>query len=701
MRYCTSSFALLVLTFITFLSEPVAAGSEVYLKETVILGAQTSPINQTPKLSLPTSPRKLQEAYQKNLRLLTDELINSSLTLAQPSIAVKESDQFIPIRRHGFLDISSSKLEDYLIKENSPLTTRWIENKISDFKLLITNSLHTANLMNPEFDRRDPQTTLYFQINCNEKVDIRKGRYITRGKKNWSWRLVGYRSSIHFPHSEIDCHLTFDKEKTSHPRYGIRIRSEAPRTFQKLATEIQNVCLYDPTKENEDILSYMENSPSSSMSCLEPISEIEYFKEPKDSFQRKIEVLTGHKIPLAEIGVLPPKELISCMNPPPLDLILISYFSFKADYYGHSLEQALSCQAQRGAEIRILIPDFPVQSFLTSQDRTFLKRLQKLSPHVHVQKYMYKRRGRNLRQTINAYHRTLHTKMFLTLSKNPNYNLAIVGGRNTKDHYLFKERMKYSSYPTFNQYKISEYVFYKDLEMLIKSPSLVKQMAAQFATFWYRDNQSLNVRAKQIHLPIPRLKDLIKTELTGFKNQQQAWGRHFFSIPYLDNREVQNIFVDLIKSAQKEILITSPYFRLVRRVKSALLDAVKRGVQVKIITNISLVKDNVPFFTDDVNIKTINEFYKTFQIYVWNQPSILHIKSMMIDQQMLYLGGVNFNQRSFYHDVENGILLSGETAIKPFNDIFQDFVTKSEEIKEFHPLPKVHRFLIRLFGQYF
>jgi len=49
---------------------------------------------------------------------------------------------------------------------------------------------------------------------------------------------------------------------------------------------------------------------------------------------------------------------------------------------------------------------------------------------------------------------------------------------------------------------------------------------------------------------------------------------------------------------------------------------------------------------------------------------------MLIDNELLYIGSANMNLRTFRHDIENGIVLTGP-VVQEFNEYFENFYLKN------------------------
>jgi cardiolipin synthase len=104
------------------------------------------------------------------------------------------------------------------------------------------------------------------------------------------------------------------------------------------------------------------------------------------------------------------------------------------------------------------------------------------------------------------------------------------------------------------------------------------------------------------------------------------------------------LFQALIASASRSIHITTPYFLPDRGVREGLLDAMRRGVEVKIIVP---GKHSDHLLTRRSSRRIYGELLKRrAEIYEY-RPSMIHTKSLMVDRLWSVVGSTNFDSRSF------------------------------------------------------
>lgn len=157
--------------------------------------------------------------------------------------------------------------------------------------------------------------------------------------------------------------------------------------------------------------------------------------------------------------------------------------------------------------------------------------------------------------------------------------------------------------------------------------------------------------------------------------------RHFMSFPYKDNMALEKMMVQVLDSAKESITISTPYFNLTSNIDAALLRAVDRGVRVDVTTRLDLEGDTADIILSDVNKKAVNKYIDNITVFEYTAPSdILHSKLVVVDKKLTLVGSINFNQRSFYHDLENTLLIRSEEFSQKIIKLIDEYKKASKEI---------------------
>ncbi len=119
-------------------------------------------------------------------------------------------------------------------------------------------------------------------------------------------------------------------------------------------------------------------------------------------------------------------------------------------------------------------------------------------------------------------------------------------------------------------------------------------------------------------------------------------------VPSLSRQRIRKRYLELIKSAKKEICIETPYFLPGFLLRKALMDAAKRKVKVKII----VPKHSDVRLIDILRNKYLGVLHKNGIEVLFYLPHNLHAKVLLIDQDIFSIGSPNFDYRSFRYQHE-------------------------------------------------
>jgi cardiolipin synthase len=131
-----------------------------------------------------------------------------------------------------------------------------------------------------------------------------------------------------------------------------------------------------------------------------------------------------------------------------------------------------------------------------------------------------------------------------------------------------------------------------------------------------------------------------------------------------------------ITSAQRSVWLTSPYFIPDEAILAALVSAALKGVDVRIL---------VPAGSDVLLVGPAGRSYyrqllgigiKIFEYL----PSMLHAKTMVIDEHLALIGSANIDMRSFSLNFEVGALIDDPAVAATLHDCFLTQMEQSREI---------------------
>ena len=361
------------------------------------------------------------------------------------------------------------------------------------------------------------------------------------------------------------------------------------------------------------------------------------------------------------------------------------YFIWKSDLIGKLLFNELIEAADRGVRVRLLLDDITLDSETEAN-------VYAMDQHENIEVRIYNpfssRGFRAADAIINPLriNRRMHNKSFTVDSQ-----YTIVGGRNIENNY-FSANVRSN---------------YADLDIISAGP-VVKEVDKQFDIYW---NSKLAVPVKAFTHNQTELDELeiIKKELADFAKSKEdskyaldlqgseMYQRVMNGISGVDSRNLfrgnASVIYDdpdksLGKSEDETVYMTSllrphiekiehslelisPYFVPGVPGREYLIDMVKRGVKVRVITNslsstdgimaqsgyarhrIELLKGGVELY--ELKAKAKSKASRSLRRSA-EAKSALHAKTYVFDRKEVYIGSFNFDPRSAKINTELGVV---------------------------------------------
>jgi cardiolipin synthase len=137
------------------------------------------------------------------------------------------------------------------------------------------------------------------------------------------------------------------------------------------------------------------------------------------------------------------------------------------------------------------------------------------------------------------------------------------------------------------------------------------------------------------------------------------------------------MFNSLVYAAQKRINLVSPYFVPDSSMLYALTTAAQSGIEVQLF--VSETSDQ--FGVYHAQRSYYDELLKAgVRIFLYRSPTILHAKSMTVDDELSVIGSSNFDMRSFSLDLEISVMVRGRSFLDRLRAIEDDFRSNSSEL---------------------
>ncbi|MDP2423892.1 MAG: phosphatidylserine/phosphatidylglycerophosphate/cardiolipin synthase family protein [Bacteroidales bacterium] len=131
-------------------------------------------------------------------------------------------------------------------------------------------------------------------------------------------------------------------------------------------------------------------------------------------------------------------------------------------------------------------------------------------------------------------------------------------------------------------------------------------------------------------------------------------------MPSIYRQRIKKKFEELIKNAQKQILIETPYFIPGFKLRKALMDAAHRGVDVKVL----MPQHSDVKIVDLLRNKYLGLIHRNKVKLLLYTPNNLHAKAMLVDDEIFCITSANFDYRSFRYQHEIALLGRQKEIIK-------------------------------------
>ncbi len=573
-----------------------------------------------------------------------------------------------------------------------------LENRLfAHYELKLLNRTFLHKQSDSRESNADERESIPAKMECDAEFVHPDGFFGQKQKKSRSYEFAwpngrknGANVKLGFPAEVSECRLLFKEKKSQDWAYAVNFKAldQIQPEWRKLSQYLE-VCPQATGFEKRDAISFFWDQGYPHISCAQEFDAYTQLRDPFDAFNAKMRNLTGENLSRNEFLNRNPEAALDVTRAPRYDILWVSSLNFTADFYGSTLARALRFHADRGTQVRVLLP----RALVLGKDKFVLEKLVDGHPNVKLQLYEFNRTNGQNGTRIDELHRVMHAKLLMGYSKqNPKLNFVVTGGRNIRDSYLFHTKPNYKKYPLLINYAegARPFIYYDDFEVEVRGESVVRSILAQMLSLWNRDLESNLMRPTSLHVR----KSASAAQLKRLRSlaERQSVMRHVLSLPYGDDQKLEKFYVDLLDSAQEEILLTTPYFRPPDSISEALNRAAARGVKIKVLTRISLAGDGSTQIAEFVNKDGVNRHFGKFEIFEWTDPnSILHAKLIVVDRTLSFVSSINWNQRSFLHDVESGVLVLGR----------RDAEELRAEILEYLKLaqPITQKFKVRAFNK--
>ncbi|MBQ2897613.1 MAG: cardiolipin synthase [Clostridia bacterium] len=317
--------------------------------------------------------------------------------------------------------------------------------------------------------------------------------------------------------------------------------------------------------------------------------------------------------------------------------IYLEYYIIKNGKMWESILSILQAKARKGVDVRLIYDDF---GCILSLPSDYPEKLKKSG----IKAYKFNRF--RLYSSVSDYrffnHRN-HRKMIIIDDK-----IAYSGGLNLADEYINE---------------IARFGRWKDNAFKITG-NAVCGLSSIFMTDW------CFVSGDKPSLPLYESNNLLSTN--------QGYIQSYGDSPLDYEQTSQNLYVSILNTAEKYVYITSPYLAIDNTMITALTNAAKSGIDVRII---------LPGIPDKKAVFEVTQsYYKVLldggvKIYEYT-PGFVHCKTFISDDKIAVIGTANMDFRSLFLHFENGTVFYGGKIIKDVKADMIKTMSDSTQIKK-------------------
>jgi cardiolipin synthase C len=366
----------------------------------------------------------------------------------------------------------------------------------------------------------------------------------------------------------------------------------------------------------------------------------------------------------------------------------VQYYIIHQDESARILLQHVRDAADRGVRVRVLVDDLNT----AGEDRRFMH----LGQHANIEVRVFNPfpGGRSATWTriltsisdIPRINHRMHSKLFVADNA-----LAITGGRNIGDEYFTRDTR-------------SNFI---DLDVVAAGP-IVPQLSASFDAFWNSKyaypiaSLASPVRIEAPSTPPPlnesmsagdagwlgRELDAHRLKLTWVPATVLADRPAKIASETIPDEEVTiaNNIAALMRSAQQEVIVISPYFVPGKEGVALMRELVERGVHIRVLTNslastdsplvhngyaryrVALLKLGVELSEVRPKLGQKRQRFHPFR----SANASLHAKALVIDQKTVFIGSLNMDARSARTNSELGLVIRSPEIARQVTSLLDD-----------------------------
>ncbi len=436
-----------------------------------------------------------------------------------------------------------------------------------------------------------------------------------------------------------------------------------------------------------------------------PRSESYYLPDTADTYLGRGIVPRVAEMPAEQAGFYPMNDGIDALAARLLlaeraeKSIDVQYYLIKNDIVGRVFIYSLLRAADRGVRVRLLLDDMFTKGYDIGMAALHSH------PNFEIRIFNPFRRGA-VGRTLGAatefgrINRRMHNKSFTVDNQ-----ITIIGGRNIADEYFgAREDAKFGDLDVVGIGSVVQDVSnmfdtYWNHETALPAPAFVKELEDPEA--------ALNELRARLERSLDEIRDsryaeAVRTQILDYVEDDED---HFEWAPYQlvvdspdkgikkraqDADSITTPLIESIQSAERELLIISPYFVLRKAGIEGLAELQKSGINVIVVTN-SLAANNQftvhggyapsrkPLLKAGVKIYEVRpdaDVEGTEFIDASGARATLHTKAFIVDDKETFIGSFNFDPRSAEINTELGVIIRDPELADVFSVLLKEALPK-------------------------
>lgn len=162
-------------------------------------------------------------------------------------------------------------------------------------------------------------------------------------------------------------------------------------------------------------------------------------------------------------------------------------------------------------------------------------------------------------------------------------------------------------------------------------------------------------------------------------------------VPSITKKRINKKYIQMLRHAEKEVLIETPYFLPGYFLRKALMNACKRGVEV----TVAVPRRSDVLLIDILRNRYLGPLHEGGLKFLYYMPGNLHAKAMLVDREIFAIGSPNFDYRSFRYMHEIVLIGREESIVNQLSRHIEETVSQCEpfDYEKWKQRPRLQMFI--------